>query len=349
MKGAFVMLRNLKDLCNLCGVSGDESEIREYIIKKLRKIDGVSWKIDPLGNLIVQKQGKFRAPYRLMISAHMDEVGLVVSHIFSDGTLLCAPVGGIDASAVIGRQVLVGKKKIPGVAGVKPVHQLTAEEKKTVPEFGSFVLNIGAKDKAQAEELAFPGTYAYFMPNFQKLGGGRICSKAIDDRIGCVLLLSLLEKDATYDFTAAFLVQEEIGLRGARTAAYTVAPEFALVLEATTAADLAGAEEDAKVCSLGGGPVISFMDRSTIYDRELIDLAFRLGKQHQILCQTKSRIAGGNDSGAIHISRGGVRTLVVSLPCRYLHTPASVADTADMIAMEQLLRFLPEEIMKLEV
>ncbi len=339
----------LRELCDLCGTSGDETEVREYLIEKLLRIGGVSWEVDPLGNLLVEKRGKARAPHRLMISAHMDEVGLIVVHVFSDGTLLCAPVGGIDAGVVMGRQVLVGRERIPATAGVKPVHQLSADEKKTIPEFGTFVLDIGAVDKAEAEKLAPPGTYAYFAPDFRQLGAGRICSKAIDDRIGCALLLSLLEQDVPYDFTAAFLVQEEIGLRGARTATYTVAPEFAVVLEATTAADLTGAEEDAKVCSLGGGPVISFMDRSTIYDKELVKLAFTVGEQQGIPCQTKTRIAGGNDSGAIHISRGGVRTLAVSLPCRYLHTPSCVADTADITAMERLLPYLLAEIMNLKV
>ena len=174
----------------------------------------------------------------------------------------------------------------------------------------------------------------------------RICSKAIDDRAGCAILLHLLEQDAPYDFTAAFLVQEEVGLRGAKAAAYTVDPDFALVLEATTAADIAGAEEDAKVCCLGGGPVVSFMDRSTIYDKELYRMAFSLAEKNGISCQTKSRIAGGNDSGAIHVSRGGVRTLAISLPCRYLHSPSCLADLNDLDACTALLPLLVKSIME---
>jgi endoglucanase len=162
------------------------------------------------------------------------------------------------------------------------------------------------------------------------MGGGNVRSKALDDRIGCAILLELLEQDLPYDVTFAFLVQEEVGLRGAKAAAFRVAPDVALVLEATTAADLTGAEGDAKVCALGAGPVVSFMDRSTIYDRELYQLAFAQCQQMQIPCQTKTRIAGGNDSGAIHVSRGGVRTLAISAPCRYLHSPSCVANLTDI-------------------
>ncbi|MCC8111975.1 MAG: M42 family peptidase [Ruminococcus sp.] len=341
------MLKHLQELCNLCGCSGDESEIRQYIIRILERTNGVSWEIDPLGNLLVQKRGASRAPHRLMVSAHMDEVGLIVTHIFSDGTLSVAAVGGVDASVVIGRQVLVGKNHIPGVIGVKPVHLLTDEEKKMIPEFGGFVLDIGAENREQAEEIAPPGTYVYFMLNFRQFGKECICSKAIDDRVGCALLLYLLEQETPYDFTGAFLVQEEIGLRGAKTAAYTVAPDFALVLEATTAADLVDAKEDEKVCTLGKGPVISFMDYSTIYDSALVQMAFSIGKVHDISCQTKSRIAGGNDSGAIHLSRGGVRTLSVSLPCRYLHSPASVANLADIDALSKFLPLLVTQMLQI--
>ena len=206
------------------------------------------------------------------------------------------------------------------------------------------MLDIGASSAEEARKLAPEGTCAYFCPYFRTLGDGRVCSKAIDDRAGCALLLGLLEQELPYDITAAFLVQEEIGLRGATAAAYTVAPEFALVLEATTAADIVGASGGERVCTLGGGPVISFMDRSTMYDKGMYQAAFAQCQAQGIPCQTKTRIAGGNDSGAIHVSRGGVRTLAVSLPCRYLHSPSCVADLADLDAFAA---FLPQMIQKL--
>ena len=338
------MLNHFEELCNLCAVSGDEGAVRDYVCRALEGNPTVSWQIDPLGNLLVEKKGAQRAPHHLMVSAHMDEVGLIVTHVQDGGLLEIAAVGGVDASVVIGRQFLVGRQHIPGIVGTKPVHLLSKEQRSQLPTFDGLVLEIGASSAEEARKLAPEGTCAYFCPYFRTLGDGRVCSKAIDDRAGCALLLGLLEQELPYDITAAFLVQEEIGLRGATAAAYTVAPEFALVLEATTAADIVGASGGERVCTLGGGPVISFMDRSTMYDKGMYQAAFAQCQAQGIPCQTKTRIAGGNDSGAIHVSRGGVRTLAVSLPCRYLHSPSCVADLADLDAFAA---FLPQMIQKL--
>ena len=338
------MLNHFEELCNLCAVSGDEGAVRDYVCRALEGNPTVSWQIDPLGNLLVEKKGAQRAPHHLMVSAHMDEVGLIVTHVQDGGLLEIAAVGGVDASVVIGRQFLVGRQHIPGIVGTKPVHLLSKEQRSQLPNFDGLVLDIGASSAEEARKLAPEGTCAYFCPYFRTLGDGRVCSKAIDDRAGCALLLGLLEQELPYDITAAFLVQEEIGLRGATAAAYTVAPEFALVLEATTAADIVGASGGERVCTLGGGPVISFMDRSTMYDKGMYQAAFAQCQAQGIPCQTKTRIAGGNDSGAIHVSRGGVRTLAVSLPCRYLHSPSCVADLADLDAFAA---FLPQMIQKL--
>lgn len=338
------MLNHFEELCNLCAVSGDEGAVRDYVCRALEGNPTVSWQTDPLGNLLVEKKGAQRAPHHLMVSAHMDEVGLIVTHVQDSGLLEIAAVGGVDASVVIGRQFLVGRQHIPGIVGTKPVHLLSKEQRSQLPTFDGLVLDIGASSAEEARKLAPEGTCAYFCPDFRTLGDGRVCSKAIDDRAGCALLLELLEQELPYDITAAFLVQEEIGLRGATAAAYTVAPEFALVLEATTAADIVGASGGERVCTLGGGPVISFMDRSTMYDKGMYQVAFALCQAQGIPCQTKTRIAGGNDSSAIHVSRGGVRTLAVSLPCRYLHSPSCVADLADLDAFAA---FLPQMIQKL--
>ena len=338
------MLNHFEELCNLCAVSGDEGAVRDYVCRALEGNPTVSWQTDPLGNLLVEKKGAQRAPHHLMVSAHMDEVGLIVTHVQDSGLLEIAAVGGVDASVVIGRQFLVGRQHIPGIVGTKPVHLLSKEQRSQLPTFDGLVLDIGASSAEEARKLAPEGTCAYFCPDFRTLGDGRVCSKAIDDRAGCALLLGLLEQELPYDITAAFLVQEEIGLRGATAAAYTVAPEFALVLEATTAADIVGASGGERVCTLGGGPVISFMDRSTMYDKGMYQAAFAQCQAQGIPCQTKTRIAGGNDSGAIHVSRGGVRTLAVSLPCRYLHSPSCVADLADLDAFAA---FLPQMIQKL--
>ncbi len=295
-----MLKEHLRNLCLLSGASGNEGQVREYIRKAAEPFaDSIT--TDPLGSLIVEKKGKETSPKKLMVSAHMDEVGLIVTYINDDGTMKISPVGGIDAAVVIGRPVVVGENNISGVIGSKPIHLLSSDQKKAVPEFGELYLDIGAENKAQAEELVSLGDYAHFLPSFTELGSSRIRSKAIDDRAGCAIMLELLAMELPYDVTFAFLVQEEVGLRGAQAAAYSVNPDIAIVLEATTAADITGADGDAKVCSLGEGPVVSFMDRSTIYDRELYSLAFAECESMGVPCQTKTRIAGGNDSGAIHV------------------------------------------------
>lgn len=320
---------HLKKLCLLCGASGHEKAVRDYILEQIKPYADCV-KIDPLGSVIAEKKGAKPSPKKLMVSAHMDEVGLIVTYVNEDGTMQIAPVGGIEASVVIGRPVIVGDVGISGVIGAKPIHLLSGEQRKKLPKFAELYLDIGAENKAEAMKIAPPGTFAHFLPAFAELGGGKVRSKALDDRIGCAIMLTLMAQELPYDVTFAFLVQEEVGLRGAQVAAYTVNPDMAIVLEATTAADLTGAEGDAKVCALGEGPVVSFMDRSTIYDRELYHLAFAECERMGIPCQTKTRIAGGNDSGAIHKSRGGVRTLAISAPCRYLHSPSCVADLQDI-------------------
>ncbi|MGN0592972.1 MAG: M42 family metallopeptidase [Ruminococcus sp.] len=320
---------HLKNLCLLCGASGHEKAVRDYILEQIKPY-AESITMDPLGSVIAEKKGAHPASKKLMISAHMDEVGMIVTYCNEDGTMQIAPVGGVDASVVIGRPVVVGDAQMNGVIGAKPVHLLTGDQRKTLPKFSELYLDIGAANGAEARQLCPPGTYVHFLPSYTEMGGGKIRSKALDDRIGCAILLELMAQELPYDVTFAFLVQEEVGLRGAKAAAYTVHPELAIVLEATTAADLTGAEGDARVCALGEGPVVSFMDRSTIYDAQLYQLAFSECARMGIPCQTKTRIAGGNDSGAIHVSRGGVRTLAISAPCRYLHAPSCVADWQDI-------------------
>lgn len=340
-----MLIKHLEELCLLCGASGNENAIRDYIYKKAQPYaDSIT--VDPLGSLIVEKHGKNTPAKKLMISAHMDEVGMIVTYINDDGTIQIAPVGGVDADVVIGRPVIAGDN-INGVIGAKPIHLLDSEQRKKWPKFSELYLDIGAENKKDAEKLIELGTYVHFLPSFTKMGSSKIRSKAIDDRIGCAIMLELLKEELPYDVTFAFLVQEEVGLRGAKAAAYSVNPDIAIVLEATTAADISGAVGDARVCSLGNGPVVSFMDRSTIYDRELYKLAFSAADELRIPCQTKTRIAGGNDSGAIHTSRGGVRTVAISAPCRYLHSPSCVADINDIENCLKLTRAMIEKAVQI--
>ena len=249
-------------------------------------------------------------------------------------------VGGIDPKVVVGRLVTVGEEELPGVIGIKAIHLTEGDEGKTVPALSKCMIDIGAASKKDAMQHVCVGDSAYFVSDYKELGEHKIKAKAIDDRFGCSVMLDMIDKGVDFDATFAFLVQEEIGLRGATAAAYTVSPDYAVVLEATTAADVAGVPDAEKVCVQGEGAVVSFMDRSTLYDRALFKDAFALAKAQGIPVQTKTTVAGGNDAGAIHKSGSGVKTICVSLPCRYIHSATSVADKRDMTACRAMAEAL---------
>lgn len=331
----------LKELCMINGVSGDENAVREYIIEKVKNI--CEYRTDNLGNLICLRKGRKTPQKKIMVVAHMDEVGFIVTSVRSDGTLTFGTVGGVDASVTIGRQVKVGKNSLSGVIGSTAVHNLSKEQREKAPSISNLYIDIGAADKEEAEKHVRLGDCVYFDSEFIEFGENRIKSKAIDDRAGCAMMIKLMQEEPEYDTWFVFNVQEEIGLRGSTVSAYSVQPDIAFVLEATTAADIDGVSGAKKVCSLGEGPVVSFMDRSTVYDKQLYSLAFDTAAELDIKCQTKTMIAGGNDSGAIHISGKGVRTLAVSVPCRYLHSPSCVIDYSDLEASYKLVKTLIEK------
>lgn len=326
------MISELKELCLLNGASGDEARVREYIQSRINA-DEVT--VDNLGNLIVFKKGKKTPKNKIMFAAHMDEVGFMITDISEDGFLSFGAVGGINSAVVIGRALRLERGAL-GVIGTKALHQQSKEERGEMPGFDEMYIDIGAGSRKEAEKLAPRGSYAYFDADFFEFGDGFIKGKAIDDRAGCLVMMDMINGEPEYDAWYAFTVQEEIGTRGAKAAAFTIAPDIAIVLETTTACDIAGVSGGKKVCELGKGAVVSYMDRSTIYDRALYKLAFETAKANDIPVQTKTLIAGGNDSGAIHVSRGGVRTCAISVPCRYLHSPACVIKESDYQAVKKL-------------
>ena len=332
----------LKELCRLNAASGREEAVREYLIAQLPS--DVSYKVDALGNLIVEKKGKSPAKNKVMLLSHMDEVALIVTYITEEGFLKFAPVGGIDARVLFGKAVSVGPKGVTGLIGGKAIHQCSKAEKDTVPEVEDLYIDIGAQSKEQAEALVALGDNAYFCGEPTEFGDGFLTAKALDDRVGNALMLQMLREELPFDMTFCFTVQEEIGTRGAAAAAFTVSPDYAIVIECTTAADLPEVEGHKQVCKLGGGAVVGFMDRGTVYDRALYDLAFRLAKERNIPCQTKTLIAGGNDAAAVHKAAGGVHTLAVSVPCRYIHSPACTAKQADIDSTAKLIRVLAETL-----
>ncbi len=330
----------LQKLCNSYGISGDEASVRDVILAEISPF-ATDINVDNLGNIIAFKRGARRPAKKLMLSAHMDEVGFIVTHITDDGLLKFSAVGGIDANVTCGKRVVVGSKKVPGVIGVKPVHLLNADERQRSIPLDELYIDIGAASKEAALKCVSPGDSVCFPANF-RFERNMVKSKAIDDRVGCFILINLLKQDLPFDMHFTFVVQEEIGLRGAKVAAFAVSPDVALVVEATTAADIKGTPAEKQVCKLGGGAVIAFMDKSTIYDKALYERALALAREHDIKVQVKSLVAGGNDAGAIHTSREGVKTLAISLPCRYLHTACGMICADDIWATQELVHRLAE-------
>lgn len=341
------MLELLKELCRLNGVSGAEDPVRNFIQTQAQPYAD-SLRSDALGNLIVFKRGKKSTENKLLLAAHMDEVGVIVTRITEEGFLKFDFVGGVDRRVAIGKPVVLGENEIPGLIGLKAIHLVSREEEEKVPKTDALYIDIGAKDREEAEKLVPPGTYGSFVGPPQEFGQGFLKAKAIDDRIGCAIMLELLKEDLPLDVTFAFTAQEEVGTRGAFGSAFSVSPEVALVLETTTAADLPGVEGARRVCAPGKGPVISYMDGATIYDRDLFENLRRLAEEHGIPWQTKEYIAGGNDARTIQRSRSGVRVAALSAAVRYLHAPATVGSLADFENMWKLTRlFLADQAAQL--
>lgn len=326
----------LKELCQLNGTSGDEKAVRDYIIEQIKSC--CEYKIDNLGSIIAYKKGACRPSKKVMLCAHMDEVGFIIRDIDENGYLSFDTVGGIDTKAVAGRNVTVNG--IDGVIGLKPVHLLSDEEKDKSPAIKSMKIDIGAKSREDAQKYVHQGDYAYFSSDFYEFGGGYIKSKALDDRIGCMLLIELIKSDLKYDTYFCFNVQEEVGLRGAACTSYQVQADVSLILEATTAADLCGVSGGDRVCVLGKGGVLSFMDGRTVYDRAIYNLAMKTAEENNIAVQAKTAVAGGNDAGAVQTSGKGSKVLAISLPCRYIHSAASVVKKSDIDKTRKLINAL---------
>lgn len=324
----------LKELCAIPGISGDEGQVADYIKKKIAPyVHHVE--VDSMGNVLAFKQGA-SSEKTLMVAAHMDEVGLIVKKIDKEGFLKFETVGGIDSRILPGKRVYVGPKGICGVLGIKAIHLQTREERSQAVQSSRMYIDIGASSQEEALEHVELGDSVTFDPEYITFGDGYLCSKAIDDRAGCAIMLELIKEDLQYDTWFAFTVQEEVGTRGATIAAERIHPQEAIIIETTTCADFTGVEETDHVTKAKGGAVISVMDRGTVYDKEMVQRAISLAKEHGINYQMKQSIAGGNDAGAVHKSGAGVRTLAISVPCRYLHSTSCVAAVEDIQAVHDI-------------
>ncbi len=345
----------LEKLSNARGVSGNEAEVREVLIAAIKDRVG-EYRVDTLGNLIALKKAQGARPARsrrtlkVMLAAHMDEVGLLIVHHESNGHLRFRKVGEIDDRVLLSKVVLIGKDKIPGVIGVKPIHLLKHKEREQVIDSDSMTIDIGAKSKEEAQAAVKIGDYATFATEFSEMGDGLVKGKALDDRTGCAALVEIFKRDYPIDLYGVFTVQEEVGARGARVAAYAIEPHYAFALESTVCDDSPKTKDVSPVTRVGAGPAITFADNSLLSDRRLVDLLIETAKENRIPYQFKQAIAGGTDAGRIQLTKAGVPAVSVAVPTRYIHSPVSLLSKQDfeytvalMIkALPKLAKGLPE-------
>ena len=317
------MLQRIEELSNLQGVTGDEGRVRAYIRSALSGIGEM--RTDSMGNLYVHKKGPGK---RVMVAAHMDEVGCIVRGFKEDGTLSYG-IRSIDPRVMVGKRVVIGPNRVPGVIGAKAIHLQTEEEFKKAYDHDELFIDIGAKDKADAEQRVQIGDYVGFDTVFTQMGN-LMAGKALDDRIGCAILMELLTRAYPCDFYGVFTVQEEAGLRGAEAAVYHVQPDVALILDCTPARDLPGTPEGEIATRLFSGAAITLMDGATIPRPAMAKALMECAKEAGIRYQIRSNGKGGTDAGAIHKALAGCVAGGISVPGRYLHTPNSMAAMEDV-------------------
>ena len=326
-------LELVRALCNARGISGNEGEVRALLTQTLS--GACTLRTDALGNLIAVKKGA-PAKKKLVFFAHMDEVGLLVTRVTEEGLLRFSPIG-IDPAVLHGRRVRVGEQSLCGVIGAKALHHLSSAERGKTPKADDLFIDIGAASKEEAERYVSPGDAVTFDDPFTLLGEGYLASRALDDRMGCALLADFLLSDFPYEVTGVFTCGEESSLFGATAAANALRPEIAVILETTTAGDIDTAPAGKVVCALGKGPVISFADRGTLYDRQLFAEAFAAAEKAGIPVQTKEGIFGGNEARVVSRAGEGAQVCAISVPCRYLHSASVVAKISDYDGVEALL------------
>ncbi len=327
------MVEALEKLSNANGVTGREGEVRDLMKKYLKPyVDEV--REDRLGNLIAFKKGNKDAP-TVMLAAHMDEVGLMIKNIKKKGFLQFAKVGGIDDRVLLAQKVIVHTDKGPltGVIGSKPPHIQTEEEQKKVIDADRLFIDVGAKDKNEAEKMGVQvGDVVSFDTKFVRLGNDVVLGKALDDRVGCAMMVETLRRLQKVDCNvyAVGTIQEEVGLRGATIAAFQVAPDVCIVLESTVAGDMPGVEEGKAPAKMGEGPVVTVADAGLIAHPKVLRLLIDSAKENKIPYQLETGIRGSTDAARISLSREGVPSGVISVATRYIHSPAAILNLDDV-------------------
>ena len=317
----------LEKLCNAIAISGDEGEVRKIVLEEVKPY-AETVKVDALGNVLVTRTGKDSQRVRVMLDAHMDEVGFMLVNDDGDGLFSFEVIGGIDSRSLPGKQLLVGKNKLPGVIGARPIHLTTAEERQKKIPLDALRIDIGPGGSGKVKV----GERAAFATKFRRVGGN-IFAKSIDNRIGVVTLIELLKTaPENIDLCLSFSVQEEIGLRGAKVAAFHFQPDIAIAVDVTPAYDLPvydGSENTFYNTRLGAGPAIYTFDGGTLNDPRLIRLMTDVAEAARIPYQLRQPGGGATDAGAIHRVLAGVPSLSISVPHRYTHSAISLMRVDD--------------------
>ena len=319
----------LGQLTQMFGPSGSEEPVEEFIANQLRPYcDELT--TDTLGNLIVCRHGTGK---KIMVAAHMDEIGLMITHLDKEGFLRFTTLGGVRIPNLVGQRVKFSNGRV-GTIGVEKL------EKPSDFKLDKLYLDIGVSSREEAEQFVHIGDTAVFCGDFVECGS-RIISKALDDRIGCFVAMEALKRTkSTHELVFVFTVQEEIGTRGARTAAYALEPDFAIAVDVTMTGDTPKAHPMS--VKLGGGVGIKVLDHSMVTSPQIKRWMAAVATDLNIPFQWEVLEYGGTDSGAIHLSRGGVPSGVLSIPTRYVHSPAEMLDKRDVEAAVELLVALLE-------
>lgn len=324
----------LEELSNSCAVSGNEREVRRIVRREIESLAD-SFETDALGNVIAVKKSASADAPRVLIAAHMDEVGFLLVNEDEPGIFRFRPVGGIDVRQLAGKAVLVGPDHIPGVIGACPIHLTTPEERTHAIKIDDLRIDIGAGNKSVK-----PGNFAYFATKFCEMGPS-ICGKALDNRLGVYNLIRLFrECPENVELIAAFTVQEEVGCRGARVAAWDRKPDLVIAIDSTPALDLPrwdGEESMIYKSRLGSGPAVYNLDSGTLSDPRLNKYLCCIAESYSIPVQQRQPMPGGTDAKSIHITQDGCPAISVSVPGRYAHSAASIARKKDWEATLQLL------------
>ncbi len=324
----------LQKLSNAFGPSGCEDEVRDIIKIEMEKYCDEIYE-DCIGNLICHKKGELINNKSIMLTAHMDEVGFIISYVTNDGYFKFQTVGGIDPNVLISKKVVIGDNRVCGVIGTKPIHQ--NKDSNSVLKISDLYIDIGATTKEDALKYVNLGDYACFDSSYIEFGDGFVKAKALDDRVGCYALINIAKRKTKADIYYVFAVQEEVGHRGAIIASKKINPAFAIVLEGTTCSDVPGTDEFGFSTHIGKGAALSIRDGGCYSDVELTREIIDIANQNNIECQYKQTTLGGNDASAVQLSDNGVKVAAISVPCRYIHSQSNVAKLSDIESMEEIL------------